>query len=99
VRDSLPENHQKIFQAACCQIHTTILAEYERMNALKLQEIYSLPQIKVEKFSPDILQEAKSSTEKLLNDYASSDPTFHRVYTEWSKFRKNIQHWHEVNKT
>lgn len=85
--DKLPQHYQEIFKVACFETHMEMLAEYNQSNIIALR---NMPKnIKLVKFSDDILQKAKEATDQELNILAQ-EPSFNEVYTEWKSFKEQI---------
>ncbi|WP_235526447.1 TRAP transporter substrate-binding protein [Nostoc piscinale] len=98
--EKLPKEYQRIFQTACLETYTKLLAEYDTKNSEKLQELRRLEKIgkiRLVRFSNEILQVAQKKTDELLTLY-SSNATFKEVYDEWSSFKIKIRDWSNLNK-
>ena len=97
--DDLPQQYQEIFKAVCLQTYTEILAEYNRENSKKLEEIRSGKhgKITLKEFSPQIIQETQVKTQELLEYYASTDELFEKVYDEWQRFKNRIREWSKLS--
>jgi len=99
--NKLTDELRAIFEAACSEVHTAILAQYTQMNSEALQKLKDdLPQsgIKIERFSDEILQTARDVTIKLLDGYAEQDEDFKYIYDEWKVFTQKIRGWSEQNR-
>lgn len=97
--NNLPPHYQEIFKAVCLETYTEILAEYDKKNSEQLEELRTekIGQIILRKFSPQILQETQTKTQKLLEYYASKDELFKEVYDEWQRFKNSIREWSKLS--
>ncbi len=90
------KKYQSIFKAACYQTHLEMLAEYNTKNSIALQKLQT-SNIEIRRFNQEIMDAAKSETEKYLEQWASGSnqyqQIFKEVYEEWKEFQFNIRQW------
>lgn len=97
---NLPSKYQEIFKTACFETYLEILTQYDLENSKALQEIRQLEksgELKVLRFSDEILRAAEAKTKSLLDYYASGNDTFKNVYEEWKSFKEQIRDWSNLN--
>ena len=95
-----PKEYQEIFKTACFETYLEILTQYDLENSKALQEIRQLEksgELKVLRFSDEILRAAEAKTKSLLDYYASGNDTFKNVYEEWKSFKEQIRDWSNLN--
>jgi TRAP-type mannitol/chloroaromatic compound transport system substrate-binding protein len=98
--NELPEEYKEIFKNACSATYLEILTQYYLENSKALQTIRQLEksgELKVLRFSDEILLAAKAQTESLLDYYASGSDVFTEVYEEWKTFKEQIRDWSNLN--
>jgi TRAP-type mannitol/chloroaromatic compound transport system substrate-binding protein len=91
--DDLSDRHKEIFRSACSRMHTNMLSEYNNKNAEALIDLVNSKDVKFKRFSDDILKEARTITEDLLDAYATEDKNFKEVYSTWKEFKIRIRGW------
>jgi TRAP-type mannitol/chloroaromatic compound transport system substrate-binding protein len=99
--EELPKKYQKIFKNACSATYLEILTQYDLENSKALQKIRQLEksgELKVLRFSDEILQAAEAQTKSLLDYYASGSDIFKEVYEEWKSFKEQIRDWSNLNR-
>lgn len=90
--NDLSDQHKEIFRSACSRMHTNMLAEYNNKNSKALKDIVDNENVKLIRFSDDVLIRAKQRTEDLLRTYAT-ETEFNEVYSTWKEFKDRIREW------
>jgi len=89
----LSDKYRAIFKAACLQVYTEMLLEYEQKNSQVLYDFVLNDPTKIIPFPDAILKAAKSHTKTILIERAGRDPNFQEVYMRWNEFRTRIRKW------
>ena len=90
--DALPSDYQAIFTAAARTAEANMMARYDVQNPQALERILSKG-IELRPFAKDILDAAFSASQELLEEYASKDKTFARVFSAWKKAKSQSFQW------
>jgi len=95
---SLKEEYQDIFKAACYQTYLETLAEYTQKNSEAFQQLkINYPQIKIRPFNQEIMDAAKTATDNYLEAWGTGQKKYHQVfrdvYRDWKKFKEEIRKW------
>ncbi|NER21066.1 MAG: ABC transporter substrate-binding protein [Symploca sp. SIO1C2] len=96
--ERLDKKYQDIFKAACYQTHLEILAEYNEKNSKALQKLkINYPNIEILRFTPEIMDAAKTATDNYLEKWGQGRESYHKVfrdvYRDWNKFKEDIREW------
>ncbi|NER98357.1 MAG: ABC transporter substrate-binding protein [Symploca sp. SIO1B1] len=96
--ERLDKKYQDIFKAACYQTHLEILAEYNEKNSKALQKLkINHPNIEILRFTPEIMDAAKTATDNYLEKWGQGRESYHKVfrdvYRDWNKFKEDIREW------
>jgi len=92
----LPKNYQQAIYTASLEANATILALYENLNAQALPRLLNNG-TKLVAFSPEILTAASQKTFEILEEYASKNSSFKKIYEQWKSFRQEIYQWHSID--
>lgn len=85
--DDLPTHYQEILESVCREVNLTTLARYDAANPLALERLTTEHGVTLRTFSDDIMEAAWRESEAYMQEQASSDATFRRVYESWKEFR------------
>ena len=94
--DRLPVEYQEIFKTATYQANANMLAKYEALNREALQRLVD-GGTQLRAYSPEILKAAQEGSADLLNQFASQDAAFKKVFDQWSAFREQVSTWNAIN--
>ena len=94
--DQLPMEYQEMFKTATYQANANMLAKYEALNREALQRLVD-GGTQLRAYSPEILKAAQKGSADLLNQFASEDATFKKVFDQWSAFREQVAAWNAIN--
>jgi TRAP-type mannitol/chloroaromatic compound transport system substrate-binding protein len=84
---ALPLTYQEVLESVCREVNLTTLARYDTENPLALERLTNEHGVTIRTFSDEILEAAWSQSEAYLEEQASSDTTFRRIYEPWKEFR------------
>ena len=90
--NELPPEYQAAVQVAAADANMRTMATYDVLNQRDLQIVKGFAQIR--EFSPELMAAFKAETENVLNQKASEDANFARIFGPWSEFRDGIAEWH-----
>lgn len=93
--DALPELYQEIVRTSAYVANTTMMARYDAKNPAALAQILE-SDIELRPFPDDVLQASEEAAFSLYDEFAQSDSDFAAIFTEWKRFRDEIQGWHGV---
>lgn len=85
--DQLPATYQKVLEACARATNEELLIHYDAANPPALHRLINEHGVQVRPFSRDIMQAAWRESTALLEEQASADATFRRVYDHWKAFR------------
>ena len=91
----LPKEYQEAFQAAAYEANVTMMAEYDHKNPGALSRLLQNG-VKLQAYSPDILNAAYAAAQQLYADESAKNPAFKKIYTEFDKYRKTQNAWFSV---
>lgn len=90
--ESLPENYKAILEAACAYANMDMMAKYDAKNPEALKRLLSQG-VQLRKFSDEIMKEAFKKATEIMEDLASKDKVYKKVYDSWKKFRGDENEW------
>ncbi|MCS7204999.1 MAG: TRAP transporter substrate-binding protein [Leptospiraceae bacterium] len=90
--ESLPENYKAILEAACGYANVDMVAKYDAKNPEALQKMLKQG-VQLRKFSDEIMNEAYKKSVEIMEELASKDKVYKKVYDSWKKFRGDINDW------
>ena len=89
---SLPTVYQEIFQAAAIESAVTMQARYDALNPGALSRLIEKG-VQLRPFSDDIMAAAEEHSLAVLEENASKDATYAKVYAHWKKARTEHYRW------
>jgi TRAP-type mannitol/chloroaromatic compound transport system substrate-binding protein len=93
VWNSLTKAQQEIFKNACEAENDHTLSEYNYKNATALDTLVSKHNVKVRRFSPEIMAALKKTSDAVLEEAAASDPFTKKVYDSFRASLENSMEW------
>ncbi|MFN3705109.1 MAG: TRAP transporter substrate-binding protein [Thermoflexales bacterium] len=90
--NSLPKTYQEAVRSAAMEANMSMLARYDARNAAALERLRKQG-VRLQRFSRTVMDAARRETEKILEEYAASDPDFKRVYDNWKAFKAQTDRW------
>ncbi len=97
--ESLPKNLQNLIEVTAASYNIKMLSEFEAKNVEYLEKIKNETDVKVEKFSDDVLDSFKKYSEEVIEEIVTSDPMSKKVYDSYSKFQKGSNKWVEMSQS
>jgi len=95
--DSLPADLQAIVSNAAMAENVRMLSEMEQKNMSALQELKDRPNVQIHRFPADVLATLKTLTDETLEEAATTDPKFKRVYDAYQAFRLQNDAWSDIS--
>lgn len=92
---TLPKPYQAAFETAAAEANVTMLAEYDAKNPPALMRLVR-EGVKLHPFPQDVMEAARKAAFEIYEEEADRNPTFRRIYREWSKFREASIQWMRV---
>ncbi|MEC7986501.1 MAG: TRAP transporter substrate-binding protein [Myxococcota bacterium] len=90
--NKLPKEYQEIFTAAARVAEANMQARYDSLNPISLDRILK-GGTEMRPFSQDIMDAAFQASQALLEDHASKDASYAKIYTAWKKARQDSFRW------
>lgn len=94
--EQLPTDLQKMVEVTATAVSQTIYAQMEYHNERALREIRQKGNIEILEFPPEVLAELRKMTTQTLEDEATANPEFERVYKAYFKFRDEYINWSTI---
>lgn len=92
VWNKLPLHYKTIFESAIYHVNLDMQAKYDVQNPQALKRLVEKG-VKLKKFSDDILKKAYEVSNKIMEELASKDNTYKKVYESWKQFRGDQNEW------
>ncbi|RKZ47355.1 MAG: ABC transporter substrate-binding protein [Gammaproteobacteria bacterium] len=93
----LPDDLQLMVETTAAAVSEWIYAQMEFNNHVALQELRSKQNIEILEFPPEVLAELKRLTKVTLDDEASNDAKFKRVYDAYTAFSESYKDWSKTS--
>ncbi len=93
--NALPPSYQSIFEAACAEANSSMVAKYDAENPNALKRLVAGGAV-LRPFPREVLDAAYQASFQLYDETAAGNPRFKEVYAAWRKFRANDYLWFRV---
>jgi len=93
----LPDDLQLLVETAAAAVSEWIYAQMEFHNQAALQELRSKQNIEVLEFPPEVLAELRRLTKETLDEEASSNAKFKKVYDAYTAFSESYKDWSKMS--
>ncbi len=90
--EGLPSNYQEALSTAAAEANMHMLSEYDAKNPMALERIMESG-VELRRFSDEIMQAAQEQTRAVLEDQASGNKMFRKIYDSWNAFREDSHRW------
>ncbi len=90
--DSLPSTYQEIFQSAAAEANVDTMARYDSVNLDALTRLVE-GGVSLRPFSEEILEACRTAAFDLMNENASADPAYRKIFEHWNAFRESSFRW------
>jgi TRAP-type mannitol/chloroaromatic compound transport system substrate-binding protein len=93
--NKLPKIYQSIFEAACYEGHTWMMAKYDAQNPAALRRLVAAG-AQLRPFPRNVMEAAFKAANELYAELSAKNPRFKRVYESWVAFRDEQVLWWSV---
>lgn len=90
--DALPTRYQEMFRAAAASSARAMLDRYDHLNPPALTRLRASG-TQMRPFPRDLLEAAATATRAMLEEQASADASYRKVYDRWKKAKETAQDW------
>jgi TRAP-type mannitol/chloroaromatic compound transport system substrate-binding protein len=90
--DQLPISYQEAFRAAALYAANGTMTSYDAKNPAALRRLVD-GGVQLRRFSPEIMQAAREAAFSIVDQYASADAGYRKVYDAWRTFRDDAFRW------
>lgn len=94
--DALPPTYQHALEVATQMATLDMMARYDALNPAAIKRIKDRG-IQVRQFSQDIMEAAYRASRELMEETATSNPQYKRVFDAYDQFRKDSYAWAATN--
>lgn len=95
--DELPKDLQAIVEQVAYATYTDMLANYSANNTMALATLVQKHNVKMEKFSAQILGSLGKISRDILSAIGQQDKLSQRIYTSYYEFRKQAVWWSKIS--
>jgi TRAP-type mannitol/chloroaromatic compound transport system substrate-binding protein len=93
--EKLPKEYQAAIEAASYEAHVVMQAEYDFKNPTALGRLLKNG-VKLRNYSADIMDAAYKATMEQMNEEASKNAKFAKIYEPWKRFRSDQNQWASI---
>ncbi|MCP5172953.1 MAG: TRAP transporter substrate-binding protein DctP [Pseudomonadales bacterium] len=95
--ESLPEDLQKIVEAATRAINQDMLDDYTAHNNAALETLVNEHGVDLRPLPEDVLAALKQATDEVMAENAKADPMFKKVYQSIKVFQTQSEHYQKIS--
>lgn len=95
--DTLPRDLQAIVEIACQAVNLDMLSEFMARNVDALASLIDEHGVELRQFPDDVINHLRQLTKVVLQDQASKNADFKRVYESYSVFLQNVSGWTAIS--
>ncbi len=93
----LPEDLQKIVEIATHSINQRIYTAFEALNIKALKELKEQYRVQVVEFPSEVLKELKRLTLETLDEEATKNVSFKKIYDAYQQFQRENSAWNAIS--
>jgi len=90
--DSLPTGYQEALKTAAAEANLRMMAEYDHRNPAALDRLMDKG-ITLRRFPDGVMERAQTVTTQLLEDNASGNPQYRKIYDAYRQAREDAYRW------
>ncbi len=90
--EKLPKLYKEAFSTAAAEVNIVMVAEYDHKNPQAILRLLGQG-VKLHRYPQDVMVAAHKASFELYDNEAGKNPAFKKIYTEWSKYRSQVQRW------
>lgn len=94
---SLPSDLQAIVTSAMRTANQDMLDEYTARNNTALDQLKNKHNVKLRKFSPEVMQALKAATMEVISEQARNDEAVAKVWRSYSEFLQQVKAYHQIS--
>ena len=88
----LPAAYQEMFTAAASESATVMQTRYDQRNPAALTRLLEAG-VKMRPFSDDLMRAAREISHDMLEQQATADPAYRKIYDSWKRARSEAYRW------
>ena len=93
--EKLPKQYQAAVEAASYEAHVVMQAEYDARNPAALARLLKNG-VKLRQFSKPIMEACYKAAVETMDEEASKNAKFKKIYDPWKRFRQDQNQWASV---
>ncbi len=93
--EKLPKEYQAAVEAASYEAHVVMQAEYDARNPAALARLLKNG-VKLRTFSDEIMEASYKAANAVMEEEASKNAKFKKIYEPWKRFRQDQNTWNSV---
>jgi TRAP-type mannitol/chloroaromatic compound transport system substrate-binding protein len=93
--EKLPKEYQAAIEAASYEAHVVMQAEYDAKNPPSLARLLKNG-VKLRQFSKEIMDGCSKAANEVMEEEASKNAKFKKIYEPWKRFRQDQNQWFSV---
>ena len=93
--EKLPKAYQAAVEAASYEAHVVMQAEYDARNPAALARLLKNG-VKLRQFSKPIMEACYKAAVETMDEEASKNAKFKKIYEPWKRFRQDQNQWFSV---
>jgi TRAP-type mannitol/chloroaromatic compound transport system substrate-binding protein len=90
--DGLPKTYQEALRTAADAAHVAMQSRYDALNPAAWGRLLEAG-VEVRRFPRDLLEAARRATTELMEEQASADAGYRKIYEAWKSFREASYGW------
>ncbi len=94
---ALPSDLQAIVTSAMRTANQDMLDEYTARNNTALDQLKNKHNVKLRKFSPEVMQALKAATMEVISEQARNDEAVAKVWRSYSEFLQQVKAYHQIS--
>ena len=94
--EKLPKEYQAAFEVASHEAHVFMQADFDARNPQALARLLK-GGTKLRTFSKDIMEASYKASNEVMEEEASKNAKFKKIYEPWKQFRQNQNQWYSVS--
>jgi TRAP-type mannitol/chloroaromatic compound transport system substrate-binding protein len=94
--EKLPKEYQAAIEAASFEAHVVMQAEYDAKNPAALARLLTKDGVKLRTFSAEIMDACHKAAVDVMEETASKNAKFKKIYEPWKRFRQDQNTWASV---
>jgi len=95
--NELPKDLQAIVTAAMRVANTDMLDEYTARNNDALEQLVNKHDVKLRKFSPEIMAALKSGMNEVMKEQVAADPKMKEIWQSYQAFYTQAKSYHDIS--